>query len=244
MSKKSSGSSSSLAESPLPRRRQFTLEFKQAAVRLVTEERHPCARGRSFGTSGCRSARGTYGGLCDHRACESMRLELGMVGKYAGQWRHDWPFLIACTTIGTKTTMTSVCRIARFCVMALLVCGLVEPVAGQTLEEQLLAEPLTKLAQAARDQGDAVRGAMVFHHSSLTCVACHSVGDRPNAIGPDLTKLAGTTSDESLVESLLEPSKVIAPAYAMVSVQTSDGLIVSGVPVEDTAEKLVLSTLR
>jgi putative heme-binding domain-containing protein len=117
---------------------------------------------------------------------------------------------------------------------------LVGPVAGQTLEERLLAEPFSRLAQAARDQGDAVRGAMVFHHSSVTCVACHSVGDRPNAIGPDLTKLAGTTSDESLVESLLEPSKVIAPAYAMVSVQTSDGLIVSGVPLEDTAEKLVL----
>lgn len=113
-------------------------------------------------------------------------------------------------------------------------------VEGQTLEQRLLSEPLAELAAAALVDGDAVRGAMLFHHSALTCVACHSVGDRANAIGPELTKYVQRTSDESLVESLLDPSKVIAPAYAMLSVETDDGLVIRGVVVEETADKLVL----
>ncbi|HTN75079.1 MAG TPA: discoidin domain-containing protein, partial [Pirellulaceae bacterium] len=126
------------------------------------------------------------------------------------------------------------------CGAALLNAGVVSEVAGQTLEQLLLAEPAATLAKAALSDGDAVRGAMIFHHSAVTCVACHSVGDRPSAIGPDLTKIERQTSDTSLVESLLEPSKVIAPAYAVIAVETVDGLIVRGVPVEDTPEKLVL----
>ena len=113
-------------------------------------------------------------------------------------------------------------------------------VVGQTLEQRLLAEPSETLANAALNEGDAVRGGMVFHHSAVTCVACHSVGDRPSAIGPDLTKVDRKTSGASLVESLLEPSKTIAPVYAMISVETTDGLVLSGIPVEETNQKLVL----
>ncbi len=112
--------------------------------------------------------------------------------------------------------------------------------AGDTLEQQLLREPAAELAKGALAEGDAVRGALIFHHSSLTCVACHSVGDRPNAIGPDLTKLDRKITDASLVESLLDPSKEIAPAYAMIAVETTAGIIVRGVPVEETPEKIVL----
>lgn len=112
--------------------------------------------------------------------------------------------------------------------------------ASQTLEQRLLTESAADLAKAAISEGDSVRGAMIFHHSSVTCVACHSVGDRPNAIGPDLTKLDPKTSNASLVESLLEPSKVIAPAYATVSMETTDGMVIRGVLVSETAEKVVL----
>jgi putative heme-binding domain-containing protein len=55
-----------------------------------------------------------------------------------------------------------------------------------------------------------------------------------------LAKLDRKTSDASIVESLLEPSKVIAPAYAMITVETADGRVLSGIPVEQTKETLVL----
>lgn len=112
--------------------------------------------------------------------------------------------------------------------------------AAPTLEQRLLAESAGDLAKAAQAEGDAVRGALIFHHSSVTCVACHSVGDRPNAIGPDLTQLDLKTTDVSLVESLLEPSKVIAPAYSPITVETKDGRILVGVPVKEEAGKLIL----
>lgn len=126
------------------------------------------------------------------------------------------------------------------CCAALSATCLAADSAPPTLEQQLRSEPAAELAQAALREGDAVRGAMIFHHSAITCIACHSVGDRPNAIGPDLTKLDRKTTDAAIVESLLEPSKVIAPAYAMIAVETSGGLVIRGVPVEETPAQLVL----
>jgi len=142
-----------------------------------------------------------------------------------------------------ENSMSLVCLrsfIGLFCFLFLFH-GAANVAAGQTLEQRLMAEPAAELAKAARAEGDVVRGALVFHHSSVTCVACHSVGDRLNSIGPDLSKLDPKTSDVSLVESLLEPSKVIAPAYATIAVETVEGLVVRGVIVQETAETLTLS---
>lgn len=83
---------------------------------------------------------------------------------------------------------------------------------AQTLEERLLAEPPAAVAADARRLGDAARGAVVFHSRTIACTTCHSIGERAGAIGPDLTKLDQRTSDEAIVESILLPSKVIAPA--------------------------------
>lgn len=133
----------------------------------------------------------------------------------------------------------------RSCAITLVLCFvpamcLAADVAPQTLEQKLLSEPVDELATAVLSEGDAVRGALIFHHSAVTCIACHSVGDRSNAIGPDLSKLDRKTSDVSIIESLLEPSKVIAPAYATIAVETSDGLLIRGVPVKETAKQLTL----
>jgi|694.fasta_scaffold61092_2 putative heme-binding domain-containing protein len=113
-------------------------------------------------------------------------------------------------------------------------------VAAQTLEERLLKEPRGPLAAAARRDGDPARGAAVFFSRQLACSTCHAVDDRDDGIGPNLAAVDPKTTDESLVESLLEPSKVIAPRYATVTVETDDGRVVSGLPVEDSAERLVL----
>ena len=74
----------------------------------------------------------------------------------------------------------------------------------------------------------------------MACSTCHSVGDRPEAIGPDLTKIDAKTSDAALVEAILEPSKTIAPAYSTISIETNDGRLLMGLLVEETDEQLVL----
>ena len=47
-------------------------------------------------------------------------------------------------------------------------------------------------------------------------------------VGPDLTAVAGRFSVRDLLESIVEPSKVISDQYAAVSIATKDGQVVTG----------------
>ena len=84
---------------------------------------------------------------------------------------------------------------------------------GQTprlnLEKQLLEEDLVALAEDARKQGDAKRGAVVFHQPANTCTKCHLQGKNASPLGPDMTKMGKETTDQYIVESILAPSKEI-----------------------------------
>src|ERR1700761_760075 len=105
--------------------------------------------------------------------------------------------------------------------------------AAATLHKQLAAEPAAELAADARTQGDAARGAAVFYARVMACSTCHSVGDRPATIGPDLARLGPQLSDAYLVEAILDPSKAIAKGYSSVTIQTAAGQLITGLPVEE-----------
>src|SRR5690349_17440876 len=102
-------------------------------------------------------------------------------------------------------------RFVAWCVA--LLTGSAALAQNPSLEQRLLEEPQAALAADARLQGDPVRGAAIFYARAMACSTCHSVGDRTGAIGPDLAKLDAKTTDASLVESLLDPSKAISPLY-------------------------------
>lgn len=108
------------------------------------------------------------------------------------------------------------------------------------LESRLKSEVPAVLATAARQEGDAYRGAIVFHPPQTTCTKCHSVDGTEIGLGPDLTALPREMTDESLVESLLDPSKSIRKGFELVTVATLDGRSISGLVVENNAERLVL----
>ena len=128
------------------------------------------------------------------------------------------------------------------CVAGLLVASDVAlPVAGQTLDEDLRRVSAVDLAGLARIQGDASRGAVVFFQHHMACSKCHSVGDlKPSSLGPDLTILGDDVTDESLVESVLLPSKVIRKGFESVTVVTTDGTVLNALLVEQTPEKIVV----
>lgn len=112
---------------------------------------------------------------------------------------------------------------------------------AQSLDEDLRRVPAQELAAAARNQGDAARGAVVFFQPQMACSKCHASGTaQQNALGPDLTSLGRDVTDESLVESVLLPSKVIRRGYQTVSLVTSDGRIITALLVEQTQDKLVV----
>lgn len=76
--------------------------------------------------------------------------------------------------------------------------------------------------------GDADRGGRWFRHASLArCATCHQVDGRGGAVGPELSRI-GTMDRRRLVESLLDPSREIAPRYTAWIVETFDGSIRSG----------------
>jgi putative heme-binding domain-containing protein len=133
------------------------------------------------------------------------------------------------------------CRFLVACTIAacLIAFSGVPPVAAQTLDEELRRTPAAELALQARQEGDALRGAVVFHQFYMACSKCHSVGDREaSPLGPDLATLGKEVSDVSLVESLLLPSKVIRKGFESVTLVTTGGATYTGLLVERTSHRL------
>jgi len=74
------------------------------------------------------------------------------------------------------------------------------------------------------------QGRNLFH--AVSCAKCHRFNGEGGAIGPDLSTTARKFSLADLLDSILEPSKVISDQYESHLVQTVDGLLVTGRVVE------------
>jgi putative membrane-bound dehydrogenase-like protein len=76
--------------------------------------------------------------------------------------------------------------------------------------------------------GDAKSGSLVFHHAVAQCSRCHEAEGRGASIGPNLTGIGKTMTRERLIQSILQPSKEIAPQFAQWEIVTHDGKIHKG----------------
>jgi putative heme-binding domain-containing protein len=98
-----------------------------------------------------------------------------------------------------------------------------------------------RLMQAALTGGNADRGREVFQNPQKPgCVKCHRIGPEGARIGPDLTGVGRRFSRVHLIESILEPSRTILPAFQNWAVKLKDGRILSGVKVLETEAELSL----
>jgi putative heme-binding domain-containing protein len=70
------------------------------------------------------------------------------------------------------------------------------------------------------------RGKAMF--AAANCYKCHRFDGDGGAVGPDLTILSGRFSAQDILESVMEPDKVISDQYAAVNVLTTDGKTVTG----------------
>ncbi|MDB5311817.1 MAG: Cytochrome c [Gemmataceae bacterium] len=71
-------------------------------------------------------------------------------------------------------------------------------------------------------------GRRVFENPRLaTCSLCHRVDGRGADVGPDLS-LIGRTDRRWIVESILQPSAVVAPHYLPWKIETTDGRVLTG----------------
>lgn len=112
-------------------------------------------------------------------------------------------------------------------------------VCAQNLSDELRGESSDKLAQDARQNGDAIRGAVIFNKRGLECGRCHAVGVR-DLLGPDLSQIPAETTDEAIVDSILNPSKTIREGYETATVVTLDGRVVTGRLISQSEQRVVL----
>jgi len=89
--------------------------------------------------------------------------------------------------------------------------------------------------------GDADRGRRLFGESAaVQCRNCHAVGGQGGGVGPALDRVGARLDRRQLLESLLEPSKTIAPEYRTWVAVTEDGRSVTGLVVQRTADTVSL----
>jgi len=93
--------------------------------------------------------------------------------------------------------------------------GLPNPDRQRVLDQYL---PITQ------KKGDSVAGKAVF---TKHCAACHQIAGEGQAIGPDLTGMAVHPKAE-LLTHILDPSRSVEGNFRTYTVQTSDGLVLTG----------------
>lgn len=77
--------------------------------------------------------------------------------------------------------------------------------------------------------GDADAGRRIFFHpAGPGCYRCHTIEGRGRAIGPNLTMIGHSQTREHVLESILQPSKEIAPLYTLWTLTTKSGRRIDG----------------
>jgi putative heme-binding domain-containing protein len=82
------------------------------------------------------------------------------------------------------------------------------------------------LARNGLQQRSFASGRNLFHASS--CAACHYFAGEGGSVGPDLTSLGNKYSARDVLESILEPSKVVSDQYAGAVLKKKDGTSLFG----------------
>ena len=84
--------------------------------------------------------------------------------------------------------------------------------------------------------GDPVAGQKVF---KTVCAQCHKMYDEGAEVGPDITR-NGRNDWNQLLQNVLDPSAVIGPGYQARTVVTDDGRVLTGLPTEESPQRIVL----
>jgi uncharacterized repeat protein (TIGR03806 family) len=87
-------------------------------------------------------------------------------------------------------------------------------------------EDLVPLLDRTGQAGSGDRGRNLFR--DIGCIQCHRFEGEGGTVGPDLNGVALRMAPRELLESIVEPSKVIAEAYAGVRIATNDGTLHAG----------------
>lgn len=93
--------------------------------------------------------------------------------------------------------------------------------------------------------GDANRGKKIFNKSSAAnCKQCHAIAGFGGSLGPDLGNIGKKYERGALLETILDPSKAIAPEFIPYVLETTTGQVYAGFIVERTADHLLIKDVK
>src|SRR5262249_52779664 len=92
--------------------------------------------------------------------------------------------------------------------------------------------------RALATRGDAAKGKLLFKAQS--CIACHTDADGQSPKGPHLVDIGKRYSSAELVESILQPSAKIAQGFETYLFEMSDGKVVTGFVVSESARAVLI----
>jgi putative heme-binding domain-containing protein len=72
------------------------------------------------------------------------------------------------------------------------------------------------------------------------CILCHRMGSVGGSVGPELAAVSSRLSSRDILESILEPSKVVSDLYQNTVLETTDGDVLTGRVVEENDNDLVI----
>lgn len=88
---------------------------------------------------------------------------------------------------------------------------------------------LAQLASFLEDKGEKgspERGKKIFQKAN--CYKCHRFGTEGQGVGPDLSSVRRRFQRKEVLESVLDPSRVVSDQYKSVTIATADGLVYTG----------------
>ena len=79
-------------------------------------------------------------------------------------------------------------------------------------------------------------------YQAVGCAQCHRFAGDGGTVGPDLTGISRRAKKREVLESILEPSKVVDDEYASFIFATDSGKIVTGRVEREDGDELVIRT--
>ncbi|MEO2028039.1 MAG: PVC-type heme-binding CxxCH protein [Fuerstiella sp.] len=91
---------------------------------------------------------------------------------------------------------------------------------------------------AVRIPADEESGRRIFHHARLAqCSNCHRHSGRGNVVGPDLSGVNNRKDRTWLLQSILEPSRQMAPEYQPRTIILNDGRTFTGIRLRSSTKE-------
>jgi putative heme-binding domain-containing protein len=98
------------------------------------------------------------------------------------------------------------------------------------------SEPLAAWLARLEGAADPAAGERVFFHpKGPGCFRCHQIDGRGGRVGPDLSTTPAALTRERLVESVVDPSKEVAPQFVAWLVARKDGTVFTGTLLDESS---------